>query len=517
MSRRRRCAAAIARNPAFQGTGGSFDPGASATACSNGLTRAAATSPSLRRGLAANQLFGAVTGPATGPRPGRCARHLSKARSGAADYVAIDAATITDAPKPTEPADQAYFEANKTSSRSRVPHLHLRPAEPEASGRPGRRSATTSSSRNTKRASPSSHAGEARRRPGSWPTTRPCAKAIVAGDRRASASRRSRPRGRRQGLHGDQARAVTRKDLPPEIADVLSACRGQVSAGPDAARLAPRSGQRDRAGQVGAVRRDQGRARARSWRSARPRTGCRDLATKLDDQLAAGGSLGRRPPRSSACKPSPTRSMPRQRSPTGKQVGRVRPPPSWLQAAFKTAAGQSDLLEETAGAAAISSSASTASRRPRPAAGRGRAKVIEAWQAEERASCDAKGGGRRSRPAGTARTSQTLAKEPASRCGPTSRSRASTPANDQGIYRAGGARRCSSRRRARSPSGVGPRDGIAMVASRRGRARPTGTTEGRKQLDAQLESELGNDLLVQLDAALRAEYRVEIDGARPAG
>jgi len=106
--------AAIAKNPAFQGTSGSFDP----LLYRNRLNQARVTEPQyvadIRREIASAQLFGAVRTEGLAPRVLRddIFRMESEKRVGQTIYVPDT--VVTNVPKPTAEQLGTYFDANKS-------------------------------------------------------------------------------------------------------------------------------------------------------------------------------------------------------------------------------------------------------------------------------------------------------------------------------------------------------------------------------------------------------------------
>ena len=106
--------AAIARNPAFQSTGGSFDP----LLYRNRLQQARISEPQyvldMRREIAANQLFGVVRPDGLAPKSLRDDIFKMENEKRTAETLYVPDAIIVDVPKPTAEQLNAYFEANKT-------------------------------------------------------------------------------------------------------------------------------------------------------------------------------------------------------------------------------------------------------------------------------------------------------------------------------------------------------------------------------------------------------------------
>jgi len=106
--------AAIARNPAFHGTGGSFDP----LLFRNRLQQARMTEAQyineLRRDIAASQLFAVVRPEGLAPKSLRDEIFKMESERRVGETIYVSDAIITDLPKPTSEQLNTYFEANKT-------------------------------------------------------------------------------------------------------------------------------------------------------------------------------------------------------------------------------------------------------------------------------------------------------------------------------------------------------------------------------------------------------------------
>lgn len=106
--------AAIARNPAFQGTGGAFDP----LLFRNRLQQARLSEVQFvaetRREIAAGQLFAVVRSDGLSPKSLRDDIFKAESEKRVAETIYVPDAIIVDVPKPTPEQLGAYFEANKT-------------------------------------------------------------------------------------------------------------------------------------------------------------------------------------------------------------------------------------------------------------------------------------------------------------------------------------------------------------------------------------------------------------------
>ena len=105
--------AAIARNPAFQGAGGTFDP----LLFRNRLQQARITEAQyvgdMRREIAANQLFGVVRTEGLAPKSLRDDIFRLEAEKRVAETIYVPDAIVVDVPKPTAEQLSKYFDANK--------------------------------------------------------------------------------------------------------------------------------------------------------------------------------------------------------------------------------------------------------------------------------------------------------------------------------------------------------------------------------------------------------------------
>lgn len=114
-------AATIARNPAFQGTGGSFDP----LLYRNRLQQARISVPEfendVRREIAASQLFSVVQPTGLAPKALRDDVFRLDNEKRVAETIYVPDSIVIDVPKPTPEQLNAYFEANK--ARFQIPEF----------------------------------------------------------------------------------------------------------------------------------------------------------------------------------------------------------------------------------------------------------------------------------------------------------------------------------------------------------------------------------------------------------
>lgn len=113
--------AAIARNPAFAGTGGAFDRLLFRNRLQQARISEAQYINDIRREIAASQLFGAVQPDGLAPKSLRDDIFKMEAERRIGETIYIPDSIITDVPKPTAEQLNAYFEANKT--RFQIPEF----------------------------------------------------------------------------------------------------------------------------------------------------------------------------------------------------------------------------------------------------------------------------------------------------------------------------------------------------------------------------------------------------------
>jgi len=105
--------AVIARNPAFQGTGGSFDVNKYRALLQQARISEASYVADVRREIASSQLFGAVRTEGLAPTSLRDDIFKLESEKRVAETVYVPDSIIVDVPKPTAEQLNAYFEANK--------------------------------------------------------------------------------------------------------------------------------------------------------------------------------------------------------------------------------------------------------------------------------------------------------------------------------------------------------------------------------------------------------------------
>jgi peptidyl-prolyl cis-trans isomerase D len=113
--------AAIARNPAFAGTGGAFDPLTYRNRLQQARISEAQYVVDVRREIAASQLFGVVRPEGLAPKSLRDDIFKMEGEKRVAQTIYVPDGIVTDVPKPTAEQLNAYFEANKT--RFQIPEF----------------------------------------------------------------------------------------------------------------------------------------------------------------------------------------------------------------------------------------------------------------------------------------------------------------------------------------------------------------------------------------------------------
>jgi peptidyl-prolyl cis-trans isomerase D len=105
--------ATIARNPAFQGTGGTFDPLLYRNRLQQARVPEALYVADVRREIASSQLFGVVRTDGLGPKSLRDDIFKMESEKRIAETVYVPDSIIVDVAKPTADQLNTYFEANK--------------------------------------------------------------------------------------------------------------------------------------------------------------------------------------------------------------------------------------------------------------------------------------------------------------------------------------------------------------------------------------------------------------------
>ena len=266
--------AAIARNPAFAGTGGSFDPLLYRNRLQQARISEAQYITDIRREIAASQLFGAVRPDGLAPKSLRDDIFKMEAERRVAETIYIPDSIIVDVPKPTAEQLSAYFEANKT--KFQIPEFrafsYVLLTADDVMAQVG----VTADMVKQEYDARSAEFGTAEKRDvdQAMADSEDKAKAIIA----AVTGGKTLEDAAKEVLGSSDGviklGPVTKKDLPPgPLADGVFAPAGRRRPGADpvAARLARRAHQQHRARQGGAVRRGEGEAREGAARPARAR------------------------------------------------------------------------------------------------------------------------------------------------------------------------------------------------------------------------------------------------------
>jgi peptidyl-prolyl cis-trans isomerase D len=504
----------VTSNPVFQ-TGGQFDRDRFEELLrANGMTENGYLA-SLREDVVRSNLTGSLAGPAVVPTTlvDGLYRYRNEQRRGR--YVAIKAASITDVPQPTEDQLTAYHDDHKdkytTPQLRKLTFVMLTPEDLVDEIQVGEEQIKADYQAKIERYRS--------------PERRQVTQLLAPDQATAAKAEQQLAQGQSidqvasalagQGVHSTELGEVARSDLPPEIADVVfKLAEGEVSQPvqspfgwhvlkvsaitPEA--TVPLSAVHDEI------------AKALALNQAKERLP--DVATRLDDELAAGGSLAD----AAAAVGLEAKTLPPIDA-TGKDAEGKRPDalpaaPEFLKIAFETPAGEQSLLEETeAGGYFVLKVDEVIAPRLKPV-DEVRPQLVEGWQAEKRHELAQKRAEdllKRLQDAATLETAAAAEKlevkpiEPVKRDAPGSKQDV-----NQGVVRA---------LFATAPGHVADHavaldDGFAVVATDAViAADPGADPDGVKQLRAELEGGLRNDLLVQFEAELRRDYRVEINGA----
>ena len=129
--------AAIARNPAFQGTGGAFDPLLYRNRLQQARISEAQYVTEIRREIAANQLFGAVRPDGLAPKSLRDDIFKMEGESGSPRRCTCPTPSSPTCPSPRPSSSTPISRPTRPSSDPRVPRLLLRAAERRGHPAPG--------------------------------------------------------------------------------------------------------------------------------------------------------------------------------------------------------------------------------------------------------------------------------------------------------------------------------------------------------------------------------------------
>ena len=504
----------ITANPMFQ-TAGKFDRDRFEQLLhANGLTEQGYLA-SLRQDAVTSTLTGSLAGPVTVPATlvDALYRYRNEQRRG--HYVAIEAATITNPPQPTEDQLTKYHDDHQdkytTPQYRKLTFITLKPEDLVGE--------VTVSDDQVK--------AEYQARIDSYrtPEQRKVAELLAPDRATIDKAEQQVTAGKSfeevaagladQGLHSEQLGELTRKDLPPEIADVVFGLSENQISQPVQSPLGWHLFKVSAITPEAVVPLDvihDDLAKELALREAKDRLP--DVATRLDDQLAAGGSLA------DAAKAVglQAKSLPpidaKGNDPDGKRPDGVPAWPEFLKVAFQTEAGQQSLLEETEGGSYFVLRVNDVTAPRVKSVDEVRPQLIEAWQAEQRRDLARKQAEDLLKRLQDGATLETLAAADKLEVKPIKPVKRDTPGNDQGINRAVVHALFTTAPGQVAGQVIDLGDGFAVVGTDEVIAADPGSDpEGRKQLETQLESELRNDLLAQFEAELRRDYRVEIDGA----
>ncbi len=504
----------ITDNPVFQ-TGGQFDRERFEQLLrANGMTEKGYLA-SLRQDVVRSALTGSLAGPVAVPATlvDTLYRYRNEQRRGR--YVTVKAASITDGPQPTDDQLTAFHEDHKdkytTPELRKLTFVTLQPEdlvdeieitdEQVKAEYQARLDRYRSPERRTVAqllAPDQATIEKAQQQLGEGKSFEDVAKALAD-----------------QGVHSDQLGDITKSDLPPELADVVFAlAAGKVSQAVqspfgwhllEVSKITPEA-----VVPLAAVHDEI--AKELALTEAKDRLP--DLATRLDDQLAAGDDLAA----ATAAVGLETKSLPPIDA-TGKDADGKRPDglpaaPEFLKIAYETPAGEQSLLEETeAGGYFVLRVDEITAPRVRPVDEVG-PQLVAAWQAEQRHDLARQHAEDLLKRLQDAATLDTVAAAEKLEVLPIKPVKRDAPGSDQGINRGVVRALFATQPGEVADDVIEVADGFAVVATDEVIAADPGTDpEGVKKLRAELETGLRNDLIAQFEAELRRNYRVEIDGA----
>jgi peptidyl-prolyl cis-trans isomerase D len=504
----------VTADPMFQ-SGGQFDRERFEELLrANGLTEKGYLA-GLREDVVRSSLTGSLAGPVAVPTTlvDAIYRHRNEQRRGR--YVAIKAASIADVPQPTADQLTAYHDDHKdkytTPQLRRLTFVTLRPED---------LAGEVQVSEDQIKAQYESHI-ERYRSPERRKVTQLLAPDRAPLEKAADELAKGQSVDQvatalaGQGVRSTDLGEIAKSDLPPEFAGVVF---GLPQGGLSQPIQSPFGWHLFKVGAITpeavvplTVVHDEV-AKELSLNEAKERLP--DLATRLDDELAAGRSLAE----SAAAVGLPAKSLPPIDA-TGKDASGKRPDalpaaPEFLKIAFETPAGEQSLLEETeAGGYFVLKVDEIVPPRLKPV-DEVRPQLIESWQAEQRHELAQKRAQellKRLQDAATLETVAAAEKLELTPIKPVKRdARGAEQGVDPAIVRA---------LFATAPGHVADHvieqgDGFAVVATDEVIATdPAADPDGIKRLRTELEGGLRNDLIAQFEAELRRDYRVEINGA----
>jgi peptidyl-prolyl cis-trans isomerase D len=504
----------ITSNPVFQ-SGGQFDRQRFEQLLrANGMNEKSYLA-SLRQDVMRTDLTGSLAGPVTVPATlvDRLYRYRNEERRGR--YVAIKVASITDVPKPTEDQLTAYHDSHKDKytvpELRRLTFITLKPEDLVKD---------VSVSDEQIKAEYQAHLDRYRS-----PERRKVVQLLAPDQATAEKAAQQLAQGESvdqvakafadKGVHSIDLGEITKSDLPPELTDkVFALSAGEVSKpvqSPFGWHLFKVTAITPEAVVPLSVVHDD-IAKELALNKAKDRLP--DAATKLDDELAAGGSLAD----VATAVGLKAQSLPpidaKGKDAEGKRPDALPPWPEFLKVAFETQAGEQSLVDQTdAGDYFVLKVDKVVPPRVK-SVDEVRPQLVEAWQAEQRHELAKKRAEdllKRLQDAATLDTVAAAEKLEVTPIKPVKRDASGTEQGiNQGVVRA---------LFATTPGHVADHvvelgDGYAVVATDEViAADPSADADGVKQLRSELETALRNDLLAQFEAELRRDYRVDIDGA----
>jgi peptidyl-prolyl cis-trans isomerase D len=504
----------ITDNPVFQ-TGGRFDRQRFEQLLrANGMNEKSYLA-SLRQDVMRSDLTGSLAGPVAVPSTlvDRLYRYRNEERRGR--YVEVKAASITDVPQPTEDQLTAYHDDHK--GKYTVPELRrLTFITLEPKDLVNEVAVSDQQIQAEYQAHLDRYRSPAKRKVAQLlapdrATIDKAAQLLAQGDSIDQVATALAD----QGVHSTDLGEITKTDLPPEFADAIFALsEGEVSKpvqSPFGWHLFKVSAITPEAVVPLAVVHDD-IAKELALNEAKDRLP--DAATRLDDELAAGGSLAD----AATAVGLKAQSLP-PIDVKGNDVDGHRPDalPAWpefLKVAFETQAGEQSLVEETSAGSYFVLKVDKIIPPRVKTVDEVRPQLVAAWQAEQRHDLAKKRAEDLLKRLQDAATLETVAAAEKLDVTPIKPVKRDAPGTQQGINRA-----VVQALFATAPGQVADHvveldDGFALVATDEViAADPSADPDGVKQLRAELETGLRNDLLAQFEAELRRNYRVEIDGA----
>ncbi len=504
----------VTDNPMFQ-TAGRFDRDRFEQLLrANGMTENGYLA-SLRQDIVRTNLTGSLVGPVTVPAAlvDNLYRYRNEQRHGR--YVEIKTASITDVPQPTDDQLTAYHDDHKakytTPQLRRVTFVTLKPED-----------LVDEIQVSDEQIKAEYQARIARYRS---PERRKVTQLLAPAQASAEKAKQELAQGKSidevakaladQGVHSTELGEITKSDLPPELSDVVfKLSEGEVSQPVQSGfgwHLFKVSSITPEATVPLSVVHDD-IAKELALNEAKDRLP--DLATRLDDELAAGTGLAE----AATAVGLEAKSLPPIDA-TGKDADGKRPDalpagPEFLKVAFETPTGEQSLLEETeAGGYFVLKVDEIIPPRVKPV-DEVRPQLVEAWQAEQRHELAKKRAEDLLKRLQDAATLDTVATADKLEVTPIKPVKRDASGSEQGINQA-----VVRALFATAPGHVADHvvelaDGFAVVATDEViAADPGADPDGVKKLRTELESSLRNDLLAQFEAELRRDYRVEINGA----